>query len=225
MTGTFRPAFSAASRTCVMMRVASSCEPHVMLMRATSIWCAMSASMVAGSSDEGPRVATICVRDTLAMSDSGETLVFYTTFALVRSACLQTEGPERVCEVRNEIIHGLPAPVAHDAVDIILTGNAHGRECLRERTDLIGLDDDRVDALPFYHAPNAFGIGRREVIADDDKSFSRRAECCEIRVGVFVERILNETEAVSLPYRKIASGQFFRAHERAEYVIAVIRRK
>ena len=94
-------------------------------------------------------------------------VVFRHSFAALGTACFDAPYAHRDRQVSDEGVVRLSGAVGDDAVDVVLSGKPHRIERLRERADLVHLDDDAGNRIHVDGPLKERRVRHGQVVADD----------------------------------------------------------
>src|SRR4051812_32356563 len=114
--------------------------------------------------DGAPRVGRVAAE---LLLDAQELVVLGDAIGARRRARLDLTAARRDREVGDRDVLGLPRAVGHDGRVAGLTRRADRVERLRQRADLVDLDEDRVGDPGLDPAPQPLGVRHEEVVADE----------------------------------------------------------
>ena len=138
--------------------------------------------------------------------DTQESVVLGNTLAARRSTSLDLAGAEGNDEVGDDGVLGLARAVRdHDAPAVRLR-ELRGLNGLRDRADLVDLEQETVAGLLLDGGLDAEGVGDREVVADDlDAGVGGEVRPC--LPVVLVEGVLNRDDRVFLDVGEVEVGE------------------
>src|SRR5579884_3183035 len=186
------PTSAAISRTSQARCECSACVPCERLKRTASTPASISAFRRSRESEAGPSVATIFVRRSIAIRlrvlaaqaressparvhrlltelflDAQELVVLRDAIAARRRAGLDLPGAECDGEIGDGRVLRLARPVGHHRGVAVLLREPHRLDRLRQRADLVHLDEDRVGDAAVDSLLQANGIRDEEIVADE----------------------------------------------------------
>src|ERR1700737_421934 len=85
---------------------------------------------------------------------------------------LDAKAAERGADVRDRVVRGLAAAVADDRLVSVLVRKLDRLHGARQRSDLVGLDEDRIGRAKLDALLEPLGVRREEVVADEQAAIA-----------------------------------------------------